>query len=568
MLRAVLHRLIQVALLVLAAGAACAGPAAPHAAIGLDGIDIPAALAKEAPPEGRVVPVTGVGVPHHLLAVDLIARGLLATKGNAYDRILLIGPDHFFKSRRVAAVTRRDFATGFGPVATDGPAVVRLLERPDLFDESDLFDGEHGITGLMPFLRLVHPDVPVVAVALGIGSSRAEWDGVADALKGVITPRTLIVQSTDYSHYLLPHIARQHDQQTLNVLSARDLDALAGLKQPAHLDSRAANYIQMRLQAEVFGAMPVVIANRTAFDYIPVNEPTTSYVVTAYGPDAAALGRLVYGDQQVHFLGGDVFVGRYFLGLLANRAIRERILGDIRMLTGGAPLTVNFEGAMLPDLPHGLPPQRHAMPGGLTLDTLKALNVTGASLANNHSHDLGKTGFSETLKLLKDNGIAPLRHLVPVDAGPFRILAMNFVGVGDVKGYPAARPPGKGATDLAGLCRMALRPPVIAFVHWGEEYIDAGGEREQAIARELARCGVGAVIGAHSHKASPRPVLTAGGEQVMVYSVGNLLFDQFSATSSGALVEVRVFARGTFALRLVPLPNLYERALDLRAGRQ
>ncbi|MCA0423642.1 MAG: AmmeMemoRadiSam system protein B [Proteobacteria bacterium] len=563
MLRRILNKAILALVLLVLAGPV---RAERHPAIGLGGIDIPAALAREAPPAGRVVPVTGLGVPHHLLAIDLIARGFMATKGNRYDRILLIGPDHFFKSRRPAAVTQRGFETAFGPVESDKVAVARLLESPELFDPSDLFDGEHGTTGLMPFVRLVHPDVPVVAVALGIGTGRAEWDRIADALKAIVTPQTLIVQSTDYSHYLLPHLARQHDQQTLNVLSARDLDALSALKQPAHLDSKAANYIQMRLQAEVFGAAPAVIANRTAFDYIPVNEPTTSYIVTAYGPDPVALGRLVYGDQQVHFFGGDVFVGRYFLGLLASPAIRDRILGDLRTVTGRAPLTVNLEGAMLPDVPHGLPRQRHAMPAGLTLEILKALNVTSASLANNHSHDLGKLGFNETIKVLKDGGIKPLKHLEPVDLGPFRLVALNFIGVGDFKGYPAALAPGPGADDLAGLCRLTIRAPVIAVVHWGEEYTDAGGKTEQAIAHELARCGIGAVIGAHSHKASVRPVLTAGGEQVMVYSVGNLLFDQFSTTSSGALVELRVFARGTFALRMVPVPNLYERALELRSG--
>lgn len=565
-LSAVLRKMIQCLAVLLALQPALAEERR-HPSIALDGIDIRAALQKEEPHAVTGVGVTGIGTPHHLLAPDLIARAFLTTRGQVYDRIILIGPDHFFKSPRPAGVTRRGFETAFGPVETDTAAVEALVASSDLFAVSELFDGEHGITGLMPFVRLIHPGVPVVAVVMGIGSSREEWDRAADALKAIITPRTLIVQSTDYSHYLLPHLAQQHDQQTLHVLSAQQLNAFEKLHQPSHLDSRAANYVQMRLQREVFGAAPVVIANRLAYDYVPVKEPTTSYIVTAYGPDAAALARLRYPDQQVHFFGGDVFAGRFFLPLLANPAIRQGITSIVRSVIGDAPLIINLEGAMLPEVPHGLPAQRHAMPTGLTLELLNALNVKAASLANNHSHDLGALGLAEARKKLGAAKIAPLEHLVPVDLGAFRLVAINYIGVGDFKRYPAARMPEGNRSDVDALCRMALRPPVLAMVHWGEEYTDAGGAREQAIARDLARCGISAIIGAHSHKASPKPELSSSGDQVTVYSVGNLIFDQFSSTSSGALAELRVFARGTFALRVVPIPNLYERALEMRGGK-
>jgi poly-gamma-glutamate synthesis protein (capsule biosynthesis protein) len=51
-----------------------------------------------------------------------------------------------------------------------------------------------------------------------------------------------------------------------------------------------------------------------------------------------------------------------------------------------------------------------------------------------------------------------------------------------------------------------------------------------------------------------------GGEFAMVFSLGNLLFDQRGERVSSALVELRLFKQGTFATRLVPLPNLFELA--------
>lgn len=53
--------------------------------------------------------------------------------------------------------------------------------------------------------------------------------------------RTLIVQSTDFSHYLPLQVALQRDQRTLNVLSANSVDQMAALRQSDHLDSKQRN---------------------------------------------------------------------------------------------------------------------------------------------------------------------------------------------------------------------------------------------------------------------------------------------------------------------------------------
>ena len=55
--------------------------------------------------------------------------------------------------------------------------------------------------------------------------------------------------------------------------------------------------------------------------------------------------------------------------------------------------------------------------------------------------------------------------------------------------------------------------------------------------------------------------------------LGNLFFDQRGSRGSGALLEVRFFRQGTFAMRLIPVPNLFDlgsellrRADDLKGG--
>jgi AmmeMemoRadiSam system protein B len=522
------------------------------------------ALAKERPAEPRQLPVTGITVPHHLLAADLIARGVWAAWGNSYERIIVISPDHFRRSRRLIATTRQGFDTVLGPVDVDQAAAAVLI-RSSLVEDSDLFVHEHGITALLPFIHSVFPGTPIVPITLGIGTNQQEWDSAVELLKQIVTPRTLVVQSTDYSHYLLPHLAKERDQETLNVIAEDRPAAIATLHQSNHLDSKASQFVQMRLQREVFHSHAVIVANRNASEYAHQDAPSTSYVVTVYATDEAALSTLIYSDQQIAYFGGDVFLGRRFTNPLLDKGAQSRVIDGVRRMTAGQPLIVNLEGVIMPAPPIEIPRDRHVMDDGLAGPILRAINVIAAGLANNHSFDLGRQGLAASEKTLARHGIRPLKHMAVVDFGAFRLVALNFIGSGDAKGYPVVQRIDRrgrplASTDLTRVCHSAAPPPLVALVHWGTEYTSMAGNDEREIAEALAACGVGLVIGAHSHQASANVELVAEGETVMFYSLGNLLFDQISPRGTGALVELRVFGQGTFATRVIRAPNLYEAA--------
>jgi poly-gamma-glutamate capsule biosynthesis protein CapA/YwtB (metallophosphatase superfamily) len=100
--------------------------------------------------------------------------------------------------------------------------------------------------------------------------------------------------------------------------------------------------------------------------------------------------------------------------------------------------------------------------------------------------------------------------------------------------------------------------PVVAFVHWGREYVAEPSAREQSLADEMRLRSVSGIIGGHPHVASGGVMALAGGDVAEVYSLGNFLFDQSAARSSGMMVEVRVFGQGTVFLRAIPLPNFFD----------
>ena len=111
--------MIRVRYLILAAAAflSCTGTSAPT------GEPFPP-LFEEAGPflaaiqQTRASPlaekITGLTVPHHLLAADLMAEALARVSTQDYRRIIILSPDHYSRSRTPFAVSRRNFQTALG----------------------------------------------------------------------------------------------------------------------------------------------------------------------------------------------------------------------------------------------------------------------------------------------------------------------------------------------------------------------------------------------------------------------------------------------------------------------
>jgi poly-gamma-glutamate synthesis protein (capsule biosynthesis protein) len=466
---------------------------------------------------------TGLIVPHHLLVAPLIARGFKLASAHSYKRAILLFPDHFRQARSVFATTERSFETVSGRVSVDRQAVSALLKPDQLVERSDLFDKEHGIRAILPFLKHYMPKTRIVPIAVATRATKADADRLAERLLPLVDDDTVIIQSTDFSHFLPFDKARQSDQQTLNVLASGDLEQIARLKMPDHVDSVMALYVHALLQAKL-GSEIQVVSSRNSNEYFDSYlEETTSYLTAVYGRFQNTTGHPVPEEVETVYFAGDFTLARNNLKLGRHEVSAAAVTKEIRNLTRGKPLYVNLEGVILPNVPKTLREDSFAMPEPMARTWFEALNIKLANLANNHTGDFGALGLTLTKEALLT---------------------------------------GK---DLDVLYEYQGAKPIVAFLHWGEEFEPEPDERIQQLVDELRRRGVSLVIGAHPHVRSGAPVSVAGGDALMVYSLGNFLFDQSSAISSGAVAEVRFFPQGTHFTRLIEIPNYYE--FGLKAAR-
>lgn len=498
--------------------------------------------------------VTGLTLPHHLVVPEMIAGGYRLASAQKPNRILLLMPDHFRALKAPFGTSARGYQTVLGRVPGDPAAKALLL--PGLIEESCLFGTDHAIRSHLPFAARLLPDVPVLPIAVNLNSLAADWQLLVDRLSPLMTPDTLIVQSTDFSHYLPAWQARQRDQEVLNLLAAGDTEQMRNLRQPEHVDSVGANWLQVKLQQRHHHAAPIVLANRNQQDLsaAPLAE-TTSYMVILYSPKPTENPAAPFPGSDVHMIGGDFFLGRSWPKFLHDEVISARIETALLRATGGAKLILNLEGSLLPEPPANLPHLTLAAPSDLALGWAKRLNVVGFGLANNHVHDLGASGAAQTEIALRTANLAFARQGEALDLGPIRLVALSDF---------ARKAPGQPQLTPALLDHL-VHPdpavPVIAFVHWGAEYQSEPSQREIDLALDMARRGVTAVIGAHPHVASEQPRALEGGAVLLVYSLGNFMFDQRAPPSSGALAELRSFAQGTIFVRQLPLPDAFNQAL-------
>ena len=228
--------------------------------------------------------VTGITVPHHLLAKDLLAETFQKISTNKYKTIILLSPDHFNRGTTPFSTTAKSFETVFGAPETDKNLVQKILNENDLLTESDLFNREHGIHAVTPFIKHHFPNATLIPIAIRIDSTREELDSLYKTLiQNIHTSSTLIVQSTDFSHYLPKPEADQKDNETIAVIKTKDPAQIMLLHQPNNIDSRGAQYLQSRLQNEFFASdlARIQAVNSEEYSTDTVNE-TTSYITQIY----------------------------------------------------------------------------------------------------------------------------------------------------------------------------------------------------------------------------------------------------------------------------------------------
>ena len=149
------------------------------------------------------------------------AYALLAPARSRITRVVLLGPTHRVAVRGLALPGCSAFATPLGTVEIDAAAVEMLRALPQVKESAQAHALEHSLEVHVPFLQTVFEKFTLVPLAVGNASAQ-EVAGVLEALWG--GPETLIVVSSDLSHYLSYGDAQAVDRATAKAILALAAD--------------------------------------------------------------------------------------------------------------------------------------------------------------------------------------------------------------------------------------------------------------------------------------------------------------------------------------------------------
>jgi len=138
----------------------------------------------------------------------------------AVRRVVLFGPAHRVWVAGLAAPSADWFETPLGRVAVDREAIDAVRHLPPVEINDDAQAAEHSLEVQLPFLQTVLDDFSVAPFVVG-GASPDEVAEVMERLWG--GPETLIVVSSDLSHYLPYAEAARVDRATADSILERRL---------------------------------------------------------------------------------------------------------------------------------------------------------------------------------------------------------------------------------------------------------------------------------------------------------------------------------------------------------
>ncbi len=224
--------------------------------------------------------VAGV-LNHHVLAADLMAGFFLSLKASAPQtrRFIVISPDHFFSGHGPISTLDRNYSTPDGLLRSDTAFVAELVSSTSAaLEDNAMFEREHGVGALAPFIQREFPEAKIVGIALQGTLDRGLACDFGTRLAGLVDSHTVIIVSSDMSHYLPAKIALVNDETTIKELSSLDTQFFMGVKDD-HVDN-GVGLVVLASYLDALGIKPAfhLVGHGISSDYVSDDKSTTTYI--------------------------------------------------------------------------------------------------------------------------------------------------------------------------------------------------------------------------------------------------------------------------------------------------
>lgn len=135
------------------------------------------------------------------------------------ERVILIGPSHRKAFAGISIPDVKSYRTPLGDVPLARARIEKLRACKFVHCHPDAHALEHCLEVELPFLQVLLGDFAIVPIIVG----RVAPEDVADLLLPLLDARTLLVASSDFSHYLSHEDARKTDDRSIETILRGDV---------------------------------------------------------------------------------------------------------------------------------------------------------------------------------------------------------------------------------------------------------------------------------------------------------------------------------------------------------
>ena len=138
-------------------------------------------------------------------------------------KVVLLGPSHRVGFRGIAVSGADYFVTPLGEIPLDHDALKEVLGLPQVHLLDQAHADEHCLEVQLPFLQKLLGDFSLIPLVVGDTDAHEVAEVIESLWKD---EQTLVVVSTDLSHYHDYHTAQQLDRATCSAIESLDPDAI------------------------------------------------------------------------------------------------------------------------------------------------------------------------------------------------------------------------------------------------------------------------------------------------------------------------------------------------------
>jgi len=227
--------------------------------------------------------ITGLVAPHAGLPfsgpVAAHSYAALAESGTP-ETVVIVGPNHTGVGGTVAIPSDDEWRTPFGAIRIDADLRERIVDETVATVDDRAHASEHAAEVQLPFLQYLYDDLAVVPISLRRQDGEVSRQ-LGEALATHADTETIVIASSDFTHYEPHDVAIERDELALDRIQANDPAGLIETVEREGLSVCGYGAIAAMLWASGEDAETDILAHATSGDTAGGRDDVVGYAAVA-----------------------------------------------------------------------------------------------------------------------------------------------------------------------------------------------------------------------------------------------------------------------------------------------